>query len=229
MQCLCCSGIVGSLVQHLLPCSRRHCHGTYLSLPRIGGQSVATSIANEKYKGLGIPLEIVNLSITTYMIAQGIAPSFWAPLADRQGRRMTLIYTLILYAGSNIALGLATNTGMLLIFRALQAAGSSSTIALGAGIIADISPPHERGGYLGWFAGGNLPLVQIDGRLLTTAASTAAQPSTGTCDWWSSCWLCRLEIDFLVPHQLLWLVCDWSSSGSPRDTSSDCRKWRAST
>lgn len=67
---------------------------------------------------------------------------------------MTLVYTLLLYLGSNIALGLTTNGAMLLAFRALQAAGSSSTIALGAGLIADISPPHERGGYLGWFSGG---------------------------------------------------------------------------
>lgn len=99
-------------------------------------------------------MEVVNLSITTYMIAQGLAPSFWAPLADRQGRRTTLMYTLLLYVGANVALALTTNSAMLLVFRALQAAGSSSTIALGAGVIADIAAPHERGGYLGWFSGG---------------------------------------------------------------------------
>lgn len=67
---------------------------------------------------------------------------------------MTLIYTLTLYVGANVALALTSNSAMLLAFRALQAAGSSSTIALGAGIIADMAPPHERGGYLGWFSGG---------------------------------------------------------------------------
>jgi MFS family permease len=88
------------------------------------------------------------------MIAQGLGPSFWAPLADRQGRRMTLVYTLLLYVGSNVALALTTNSAMLLAFRALQAIGSSSTIALGAGVIADIASPQERGGYIGWFSGG---------------------------------------------------------------------------
>jgi MFS family permease len=105
-------------------------------------------------KGLGISPEVVNLSITTYMIAQGLGPSFWAPLADWQGRRTTLVYTLLLYVASNVALALTTNSAMLLAFRALQAIGSSSTIALGAGVIADISPPNERGGYIGWFSGG---------------------------------------------------------------------------
>ena len=105
-------------------------------------------------KGLDISPEVVNLSITTYMIAQGLGPSFWAPLADWQGRRTTLVYTLLLYVASNVALALTTNSAMLLAFRALQAIGSSSTIALGAGVIADISPPNERGGYIGWFSGG---------------------------------------------------------------------------
>lgn len=107
-------------------------------------------------QGLGISNEVVNLSITTYMIAQGLAPSFWAPLADRSGRRMTLVYTLLLYVSSNIALAFTADGAMLLIFRGLQAAGCSSTIALGAGVIADISPPHERGGYIGWFSGSKL-------------------------------------------------------------------------
>nr|POF14990.1 itaconate transport protein [Quercus suber] len=102
---------------------------------------------------LHITPQIVNLSITTYMLAQGIGPTFWAVLADRSGRRMTLLYTLALYVGANIALGLTVNGSMLLAFRALQALGSSSTIALGAGVIADIAPASHRGSYIGWFSG----------------------------------------------------------------------------
>ncbi|QIX02284.1 hypothetical protein AMS68_007801 [Peltaster fructicola] len=104
-------------------------------------------------KDLGISRETVNLSITTYIIAQGIGPSFWGPLGDHQGRRATLVYTLLLFVGANVALALSTDGAMLMVFRALQALGSASTISLGAGIIADISPPSERGGYIGWFSG----------------------------------------------------------------------------
>ncbi|CAN8100270.1 unnamed protein product [Discula destructiva] len=42
---------------------------------------------------------------------------------------------------------------MLIAFRFLQAAGSSSTISIGAGVIADIAPADERGGFIGTFAG----------------------------------------------------------------------------
>lgn len=64
---------------------------------------------------------------------------------------------------------------MLIVFRFLQAAGSSSTISIGklcqgstlvqrlvanflqgAGVIADIAPADERGGFIGTFAGSQL-------------------------------------------------------------------------
>jgi len=39
----------------------------------------------------------------------------------------------------------------------LQAAGSASTIAVGAGVVSDISIPEERGGFYGFFVLG--PMV----------------------------------------------------------------------
>lgn len=87
------------------------------------------------------------------MIAQGIAPSFWGPIADCMGRRQVLVYTLVLFAGANIGLALSRNIGVIMFFRFMQAAGSSSTISIGTGVIADIAPAKERGGFIGAFAG----------------------------------------------------------------------------
>lgn len=87
------------------------------------------------------------------MIAQGLGPSFWAVLADRQGRRITLLYTLLVYVAANIALAFTVNGPMLLALRAVQALGASSVIALGQGVIADVADASERGGYNGWFSG----------------------------------------------------------------------------
>ncbi|KAI9728848.1 MAG: hypothetical protein M1834_007235 [Cirrosporium novae-zelandiae] len=102
---------------------------------------------------LNISNEAVASTITIYMVAQGLAPSVWGPLADCLGRRQILIYTLTLYVGANIGLALSNNLAMLLLFRFIQAAGSSSTISIGAGVIADIAPPAERAGFIGIFAG----------------------------------------------------------------------------
>ncbi|GME23700.1 putative major facilitator superfamily transporter protein [Neofusicoccum parvum] len=97
--------------------------------------------------------QAASLTVTTYMIAQGIAPSFWGPIADCMGRRQVLVYTLVLFIGANIGLALSRNIGVIMFFRFLQAAGSSSTISIGAGVIADIAPAKERGGFIGAFAG----------------------------------------------------------------------------
>ena len=40
---------------------------------------------------------------------------------------------------------------LLLVLRCLQAAGSASTIALGAGIIGDIATRDKRGGFFGLY------------------------------------------------------------------------------
>jgi MFS family permease len=38
-----------------------------------------------------VSLSLVSLTITVYMIVQGLAPSFWGPLSDTKGRRITFI------------------------------------------------------------------------------------------------------------------------------------------
>lgn len=108
-----------------------------------------------------VPLPLRNL----------LAPSFWGSIADRKGRRPSFL--LCLSVLSLICVGLArvptTDYWLLLLLRCLQAAGSASTIALGtyaspsvatrdmnssstspaSGVVADIIPRAERGGYMG--------------------------------------------------------------------------------
>lgn len=69
--------------------------------------------------------------LTDSRVAQGLAPSFWGPLADNIGRRQVLIYTLLLYLAANLGLALTSNFPLLMVFRFLQATGSSSTISIG--------------------------------------------------------------------------------------------------
>jgi MFS family permease len=44
-----------------------------------------------------------------------------------------------------------------MVLRCLQSAGSASTIAIGAGVVSDISTPEERAGFFGFFTLG--PMV----------------------------------------------------------------------
>ena len=99
---------------------------------------------------------MINLALTAYMIAQGIAPSILAGLSDASGRRLSFIICFIIYIAANIGLALQTNYAALLVLRILQATGCSAAIALATAVVADIATSAERGRYMGYATAGLL-------------------------------------------------------------------------
>ena len=67
----------------------------------------------------------INLTVTTYLIFQGIAPMFIGAFADMLGRRPAYIICFVVYIAANIGLALSPNYASLLAVRCLQAAGIS--------------------------------------------------------------------------------------------------------
>src|SRR5271170_3298529 len=90
------------------------------------------------------------------MIFQGLTPGIFAAISDSVGRRPTYLICFVVYVASNIGLALTKTYWLLMLLRVIQATGNSATVALGAGVIADIAAPYERGGYLGIFGAGPL-------------------------------------------------------------------------
>lgn len=105
---------------------------------------------------LGVSVALVNLSVTSYMIFQGLSPSLWSSLTDVLGRRPVYLFTLVIYVGTCLGLSFTTNYAELIVLRCLQSTGSASTIAIGAGVIGDITQRKERGGYIGFYSAGSL-------------------------------------------------------------------------
>ncbi|KAK7451808.1 hypothetical protein VKT23_012487 [Stygiomarasmius scandens] len=103
--------------------------------------------------------ELINLTVTMYMIFQGVAPVFFGTLSDYFGRRIIYASCLAILSISCIGLALVPTSAywLLMLLRCVQAMGSTSTIALGAGVIGDIAEPYERGGFMGIYGMG--PLV----------------------------------------------------------------------
>jgi MFS family permease len=81
------------------------------------------------------------------------APMVWGTLSDTVGRRPITAACLLVLVLSCVGLALVPTSAywLLMVLRCLQAAGSASTIAIGAGVISDISTPEERGGFFGFF------------------------------------------------------------------------------
>lgn len=101
-------------------------------------------------KDLDVSIGLINLTLTTYMIFQGLAPTLFGDFGDQAGRRPAYILAFTIYFVANIGLALQRNYAALLVLRCLQSAGSSGTIALGYAVVADIASPAERGRYMGF-------------------------------------------------------------------------------
>ena len=73
-----------------------------------------------------------------------------AGFSDGAGRRPAYIYCFVVYMGANIGLALQRNYAALMVLRCLQSAGSSGTVALCNGVVADLVTSAERGIYIGY-------------------------------------------------------------------------------
>ena len=81
------------------------------------------------------------LTITVYMVVQGVAPSIWAPFADVYGRRIIILALMTVYLVANAILGATKDFASLMIFRGFQAAGSAALMSIGKPI--DHAPTAE--------------------------------------------------------------------------------------
>lgn len=118
--------------------------------------SIYFPILNTLASNLKVTNTLINLTITSYMIFQGLAPMVFGTFADQLGRRPAYIVAFTIYLGANIGLALQDSYVALLLLRCLQSTGSSGTIAIGIGVVSDISTSSERGSYMGMVLGGTM-------------------------------------------------------------------------
>lgn len=109
---------------------------------------------NTLSQDLHVSQTLINLTLTSYMIFQGLAPTFVGDLADMTGRRPTYIVCFIIYMAANIGLATQNSYAALFVLRCLQSTGSSGLIALCIGVVADVATSAERGTYMGFATGG---------------------------------------------------------------------------
>ncbi|KAL4966064.1 putative MFS transporter [Aspergillus stella-maris] len=99
---------------------------------------------------LHVSVSDINLTVTMYLIFQGLAPSIVASLSDTHGRRPAYLACFTIYIATNIALALQNSYAALMVLRCLQSTGSSGTIALSSATVSDLATRAERGKYIGF-------------------------------------------------------------------------------
>lgn len=79
---------------------------------------------------LRVSLELMNLTITAYLVCQGIVPFIIGGLADSYGRRPLYLIVFTVYSAANVGLAVQKSYPALLLLRILQSSGSSGKLTL---------------------------------------------------------------------------------------------------
>ena len=96
-----------------------------------------------------VSLQLINTTVTAYVIVQSVAPAFFSQLADTVGRRPVYLVTFSIFICASIGLALQGDYAALLTLRMVQSVGSSVSTSIGFAVVADIAAPAERGKLLG--------------------------------------------------------------------------------
>lgn len=104
---------------------------------------------------------VTNLSVALYMLSMAIFPLWWSSFSERSGRRSIYIVSFASYTIFGVLSAISPNIAMLVVMRLLNGGSAASVQAVGAGTIADLWEPIERGRAMGMFYLGPLlgPLI----------------------------------------------------------------------
>lgn len=144
---------------------------------------------------LHVSVSDIGLTITTYMIFQGISPSFTSAISDDYGRRPAYILGFLVFMIANLGLALNNSYAGLLVLRCVQSAGSSGLVTLTYGTVNDIVTSAERGKYIG--------ITSLAGILAPTIAPISGGALAQHLGWHSVFWfLLILGAVYIIPLAL---------------------------
>jgi MFS family permease len=88
------------------------------------------------------------------MLSLGFFPLWWSAASERVGRRSIYVISFGLWIIFNVLCATSQNIIELIVMRLLAAGAGASVQAVGAGTLADIYIPQERGRAMGfWYIG----------------------------------------------------------------------------
>lgn len=104
---------------------------------------------------------MVNVSVGVYSLSLGVFPIWWSSFSELHGRRSVYVVSFVMLFGFCIGASLSPNIVSFIVLRVLCGAASASVQSVGAGTVADLFIPEERGRNLGIYYTGPLmaPLI----------------------------------------------------------------------
>lgn len=89
-------------------------------------------------KILGTTPEVIQLTLTLYMIMLGVGQIIFGPLSDRFGRRLILIGGVVVFTVTSLALAMTTSIWLFVLLRLVQATGAAAMLVAVFATVRDV-------------------------------------------------------------------------------------------
>jgi EmrB/QacA subfamily drug resistance transporter len=90
-------------------------------------------------------LDLYSWVYSAYLLTRTVALPIFGKLADIYRTKTLYVVSILIFVAASLAAGFAKSMGFLIACRALQGIGAGGNFALVYIVLADISPPEERG------------------------------------------------------------------------------------
>ncbi|THU96182.1 MFS general substrate transporter [Dendrothele bispora CBS 962.96] len=110
--------------------------------------NVQTPAVNQMETDLPATSSQISMSISLFLLFQGIIPILWSTLSEVKGRKLVYITSLAIFTAGSVVVATSKSIKLIIGFRCFQAAGKTRTFK-GAATLADIFDPEERGRKMG--------------------------------------------------------------------------------
>ncbi|KAG6896839.1 hypothetical protein C0992_005742 [Termitomyces sp. T32_za158] len=117
------------------------------------GSSIITGDMAGAAKELHASQEVINLTVSCFVLGFGIGPLFFAPLSEVIGRKPIYCVSMLFFFIFTLPSALAKNAATLVIGRQLAGLAASAPVANVGGTISDIWAVKERGFPMAIFSG----------------------------------------------------------------------------
>ncbi|KAG6827017.1 hypothetical protein H0H92_013537 [Tricholoma furcatifolium] len=118
---------------------------SFLCLAVALGSSIITGDLEGPTEDFHAPQEVINLTVTFFVMGFGIGPLLFAPLSEVFGRKPIYCISMFLYFIFTLPAPLARNRATLIVSRALAGLAASAPMCNVGGTIADVWAIEDRG------------------------------------------------------------------------------------
>lgn len=115
------------------------------------GSAILMPALQDIARQFGASSTLANMSVAVYMLSMAVFPLWWSSFSETAGRRTVYIISFMLFTVFAILSALSTDMAMLVVMRTLSGGAAASVQAVGAGTVADMWEPKERGKAMSMF------------------------------------------------------------------------------